>query len=607
MPELAPMPLTVVRPRKIQRFIPVIVAAICETSTIAPQDERQRIPLADILSRNPIEQGSLRDYHRYMLNWWHHMSLQMKMTVIIIFIVGIPAAATDWLEARSIQQTVEDNVRAAALAVGHSVDQNVTSLAQLSDREAQTRELEKILANLPDLLNIVMYEFPTDPGANPVPITSAGPRELLLLPHPRQEKAFDLIRRVRMERQPLIDHTDRKNTHRVFLAAPIVLNDVVVGATYAEFSTRQMDEALESILQASRTRRLQTGLAIVVAINLFLYFKVHRRVKRLLTVVESVSQGAMTSVVPVEEQDELGELAGTFNDMVKTIREATQHNAQLAESLREMNDSLQQKVTEATAEVLEKNRALAQTNELLSVAQRDTARAQRLSAIGQVAATVAHKIGTPLTALSGHIQLLAEDPTLSAMSRRRLQTVEAQIERTSKIIQDLLLYTRKPDPVRSPIDLNACVAECLALFQPEFDRRKIELTTEWSHQIEKVEADSRQLHEVFHSLIENALDAMPDGGTLVVRTSLHSAVEQAPHHSWVAVELIDTGVGMNAAQLLQIFQPFFTTKRAGRGTGLGLASALETIRAHGGDITVESELKKGSRFTIELPADRGAR
>ena len=297
--------------------------------------------------------------------------------------------------------------------------------------------------------------------------------------------------------------------------------------TYAEFSTLQMDEALESLRQASRTRRLLTGLAIVVAINLFLYFKVHRRVKRLLTAVESVSQGTMTSVVPVEEQDELGELAGTFNDMVRKIREATHDNTQLTESLRAMNDSLQLKVSEATAEVLQKNRALAHTNELLSAAQRDAARAQRLSAIGQMAATVAHKIGTPLTALSGHIQLMAEDPTLSTESRQRLETVEAQIERTSKIIQDMLLYARRPEPVRSPLDLNACVAECLALFRPEFERRKITLVTEWSQHVEKVEADVQQLQEVFNNLIENALDAMPAGGTLYTRISPHTKLRAA--------------------------------------------------------------------------------
>ena len=281
-----------------------------------------------------------------MLNRWHRLSLQVKMTLIIIFIVGVSAGTTEWLEARSIQHTVEANVRDAALAVGRSVDQNVTSLAQLSNREARTKELEKILATLPDLLNIVLYEFPAEPGESPLPITSAGPTEL-----PRQEGAPDLVQRVREERQSLIDFANREKTHRVFLAAPIFLRKAVVGATYAEFSTLQMDEALESMRQASRNRRLLTGLAIVVAINLFLYFKVHRPVKRLLTAVESVSQGTMTSVIPIEEQDELGELAGTFNDMVRKIREATHDNAELTESLRAMNDSLQLKVSEATATV----------------------------------------------------------------------------------------------------------------------------------------------------------------------------------------------------------------------------------------------------------------
>ncbi|HWI68464.1 MAG TPA: histidine kinase dimerization/phospho-acceptor domain-containing protein, partial [Nitrospiraceae bacterium] len=447
-----------------------------------------------------------------MLNGWHRLSLQVKMTLMIILIVGVSAGTTEWLETRSIQHTVEDNVRNAALAVGRAVDQNVTTLAQLSNREARTKELDKILATLPDLLNIVLYEFPPGPEVSPLAIASAGPTELLFLTHPRQERAQALVQRVREERQPLIDYADRTNTHRVFLAAPISLRGVVVGATYAEFSTIQMDEALESLRQAARKRRLLTGLAIVVAINLFLYFKVHHPVKRLLTAVESVSQGTMTSVVLVEEKDELGELAGRFNDMVRKIREATHDNTQLTESLRAMNDNLQLKVSEATAEVVQKNRALAHTNELLSAAQRDAARAQRLSALGQMAATVAHKIGTPLTALSGHIQLMAEDPTLSTESRQRLETVEAQIERTSKIIQDMLLYARRPEPIRSPLDLNMCVTECLALFRPEFERRKITLVSEWSEHVEKVEADPQQLQEVFNNLIENALDAMPTGG-----------------------------------------------------------------------------------------------
>ena len=537
-----------------------------------------------------------------MLNWWHQLSLQVKITAIIVLIFTVSAVMTEWIEARLIQRTVEDNVRDAALAVGRSVDQNVISLAQLSNREARTKELEKILANLPDLLSIVLYASPTESGDSPLPVATAGPTEL-----PRHEGAPDLVQRVREERRSLIDFADRPKTHRVFLAAPIFLKGVVVGVTYAEFSTLQMDDALDALQRASRNRRLLTWLAIVVAINLFLYFKFHRPVQRVLSAIKAFSGGTMTAAVPVDEQDELGELAGTFNDMVKTIRETTEDNAKLTESLRAMNDNLQSKVIEATTEVMQKNRALAHTNELLSIAQRDAARAQRLSAIGQMAATVAHKIGTPLTALSGHIQLMAEDPTLSAESRQRLQTVEAQIERTSKIIQDMLLYARRPEPVRAPLDLNACVAECIALLQPELERRRIALVTEWSQQVEKVDADTQQLQEVFINLIENALDAMPAGGTLVVRTSPHDESTHSDHRSFVEVEFADTGCGMDAEQIAQIFQPFFTTKKSGRGTGLGLAIALETIRAHGGQINVESELGHGARFMIVFPTDGGRR
>ncbi|MGQ0696558.1 MAG: sensor histidine kinase [Nitrospiraceae bacterium] len=531
-----------------------------------------------------------------MLSWWHRLSLAIKITTIIVLITAVSAGLTEWLEARLVQQTIEDNIRNIAMAVGRSVGKNVTSLNDLLNRKARTRELDELYASLPDLLYIVMYEFPTEPGANPSRITNAGFTSLADQPEPPH-----LVQRLREEGGPLIDYADRSNTHRVFLAAPIMLKNVVVGATYAEFSTLQMDEALDAVQHVSRVRRLLTWVAIVVVINLFLYLKVHRPVKQVLSAIEAVSRGTMTASVPVEDQDELGELADRFNEMVKKIRETTDDNAKLTESLRTMNDTLQMKVNEATAEVLEKNRALVRTNELLSAAQRDAARAQRLSAIGQMAATVAHKIGTPLTALSGHIQLMAEDSNLNAESRRRLQTVEAQIERTSKIIQDMLSYARRPEPVRSVLDLNACVAECLALFQPEFERRQVVLVTEWNHQARKVEGDAQQLQEVFNSMIENALDAMPAGGSLVVRVSPH-VPKQPDHRTLLAVEFIDTGCGIDAEQLAQIFQPFFTTKKAGRGTGLGLAIALETVRAHEGYIEAESEPGKGSHFTIVLPS-----
>jgi two-component system, NtrC family, sensor kinase len=262
----------------------------------------------------------------------------------------------------------------------------------------------------------------------------------------------------------------------------------------------------------------------------------------------------------------------------------------------------------ASEELRAKNDALARSNEMLSAAQHAATRAQRLSAIGQFAATVAHKIGTPLTALSGHVQLLMEDLSLPSKVRGRLQTVEAQIERTSRIIQDLLLYTRRAPPVRTKIDINECLQECLALFRTECDRQHVACIAELSAGLPPVDADRQHIQEAVNHLIENALQAMPTGGSLCLRTMAIEpvAVGRGMHRSGsVAIEIVDTGHGIKPDHLAQIFQPFFTTKQAGRGTGLGLAIVQETVRAHDGRITVESEPDKGTSFTIHIPAAAG--
>lgn len=257
-----------------------------------------------------------------------------------------------------------------------------------------------------------------------------------------------------------------------------------------------------------------------------------------------------------------------------------------------------------TAEELRrKHEQLAHANQLLSAAQREAARVQRLSAIGQFAATVAHKIGTPLTALSGHVQLLKEDHSLTPHVRARLQIVETQIERTSTIIQDLLVYARRPDPVWSVVDINACLQDCFSLFQNECTRQRVACMLALTPEPATVSADRQQLQETFNHLVENALQAMPEGGTLAIRSSL-TEPSGAESGRRVAIDIVDTGTGIAPEHLAPIFQPFFTTKTIGRGTGLGLAIVQETIRAHGGQITVESEPGKGSRFTILLPVVR---
>ena len=538
-----------------------------------------------------------------LLQPWRGMSLPTKVSLVILLIVGLSALSGEYLDRGYVSDLARQNFQEELTAVVRQIGADITVAADFANTEARQMGLDRLMANRPDLIDVALYAFSPDQSAPPVLLASAGNTTL-----PGLERAPEVVERA-IRLGTAITDPQRDSQHRVRIASPISVDGRITGAAYAEFSTAQFDEVLEYQHQLSLSRRVITGAVIALAINVFLYWYVHRPVGALLTAVKAVTEGTMTTTVPVSGDDEIGTLASRFNRMVERIRTTTNENARLFDALQQAHNDLQVKVDEATAEIRQKNRELARTNELLSSAQRDAARAQRLSAIGQLAATIAHKIGTPLTALSGHIQLLQEDPDLTKDARRRLQIVEGQIDQTSHIIQDLLIYGRKPEPILECMDLKACVEDCLSLMRPEIARRNVILLTDFHDTPFTVPGDSQQLQEVFCNLIDNALDAMPEAGTLTIR--MHpsggraSSLQPIDMPESYAVDIIDTGQGIPRDRLDQIFQPFFTTKKAGRGTGLGLAIAAETIRAHGGEMAVESEPGKGSRFTVTLPSAKG--
>ena len=528
------------------------------------------------------------------------MRLSVKVSLVILIIVGIAAVSVEYFDRQYLKTFIQENYLQEIMAVVRQVGAEMTSLDDLRDRLSRELELNKLRANRPDLLDVALYALPKDTAGQPELIVNAG-----ITGSSGLERVPLLVRKALLNNQSISDVGGWESTHRIKAASPLTIDGRLVGAAYGVFSTTLFDELQASQRRLKMTRILANGLVIVVAINLFLYFRVHRPVNALLSAVEAVARGKLLTAVPVRGRDEIGQLAERFNLMVERIRLATEENSQLYEKLRLAHDSLQVKVEEATAELRQKNTELARTNELLSTSQREAARAQRLSAIGQLAATLAHQIGTPLTAVSGHLQLLEEDPQLGPEARKRLKIVEAQIERESRIIQDLLIYARKPDPVLLPMDINASVEECLALLRPEIDRRHVALNILLDPALPKARGDAQQLHEVFCNLIENAMDAMPEGGTLTVRSQEIEALPAENVNGWIAVDFIDTGHGIAPEHRDHIFQPFFTTKHVGRGTGLGLAIAFDTIRSHDGQLLVESESDKGSQFRMLLPVPEG--
>lgn len=524
------------------------------------------------------------------------MGLSLKVSLMILLIVGAAAASVEYVDRQYSKNFIQGDYLQEIMGVVRQIGAEMTARVDLHDQTAREFELNKLRANRPDLLDVALYAWQAESPRQPILIVNAGPTDSSrLAPVPR------LVEEALSKDQSVSDVKEWESAQRVKVAAPISIDGQLVGAAYAVFSTSIFDELQASHRRQELTRILVKGLVIVLAINLFLYFRVHRPVRALLSAVEAVAGGKLLTAVPVRGRDEIGQLADRFNVMVERIRAATEENSQLYDKLRLAHDSLQRKVEEATVELRRKNAELAKTNELLSTTQREAARAQRLSAIGQLAATLAHQLGTPLTAVSGHLQLLEEDPKLGTEARKRLKIVEAQIERQSRIIRDLLSYARKPDPVFSPTDLNACLEECLALLRPQIDRRGVRLVLSLNPALPKAYVDTQQVQEAFCNLIENAMDAMPGGGTLTVESQKIQVHEDDKVNSWVAIDFTDSGSGISQEHRDQIFKPFFTTKKAGRGTGLGLAITADIVRAHGGQVQVESEPGKGTRFRVLVP------
>lgn len=253
------------------------------------------------------------------------------------------------------------------------------------------------------------------------------------------------------------------------------------------------------------------------------------------------------------------------------------------DALAELNATLEQKVQERTRELERAYAALRQT--------------EKLSSLGRMAATIAHEINNPLTGIMGLIELIRDDcpvacPTNPHM-REDLEKIEKQLRAIGNLVQQLRDFSRPPRRERRAIVLNAVVEDVLGLVEKELHRRNIHVQRAYDPALPPVCASAEQMAEILLNLILNAQDAMPNGGTLTLRTFAEDG--------WVHTQVADTGTGIPPDVLERIFEPFFTTKGE-QGTGLGLAICHSIARDHGGDITVESSPGAGVCFTIRLPA-----
>jgi two-component system NtrC family sensor kinase len=340
------------------------------------------------------------------------------------------------------------------------------------------------------------------------------------------------------------------------------------------------------VAESSRRMIIYTGCALLLIALVswfFVWQVVGRPVKALERGTERLAAGDLGYQIEVRSNDEIGDLATSFNGMSRQLH--SEHDENVA-----WTHTLEERVENKTRE--------------LKRAHEHALHTEKMASIGKMAAVLAHEINNPLSGILTYAKLLRKwvDRDDSGRSHRKeicesLDLIALESRRCGDLVKNLLTFSRATPMNLQPANLNQVVDRSLRLVQHQLDLAGIQVQPQLDPDLPPVVCDAAQIEQVLLALIMNALDAMPQGGNLWITTSFGHEPNQ------VSVVVRDDGSGIPPEILPRIFEPFLTTKETGRGVGLGLAISHSILERHNGNIEVQSETGRGTTFTVTLPWD----
>lgn len=475
--------------------------------------------------------------------------LAFGMTATLLF--GLAIATAPWI--RDEQKAIRDILEAKGRTTLNITNRRLSTGFDPGNLQTFTEELEPVLADRDFAYAFIFNDDGVivalnDPGVAP------GPHAPL---------------------PPVRELTRRNVVHKVDdyleILAPVTVNGQRVAGLGLGISLNLMDRQLG---------RLRVRLLLVMAVLLgsalaFINWWSRRMVaplSRLTDTAERFSAGDFDARVPVTGGDEVATLAQSFNNLARSLQQTLK----------------------------EKDRVLAETRRLyrnLKVARARLGRAERLSAVGMLAAGVSHELNNPLGIILSTAGNLRETVHDRPEVAEDVAIITGETQRCRRIIQGLLNFAATGESHPEEVDLNTLLRETFALAIRDERAQGLEAAWALDARLPPVIADPRQLQQVFLNLLLNAADAMGGHGSVTVRTA--ESIQGGRRR--VLIELADHGCGIGPTDLEHIFDPFYTTKKGGSGYGLGLAVSYGIIAGHGGEITVDSEVGRGSVFTIALP------
>jgi two-component system NtrC family sensor kinase len=504
-----------------------------------------------------------------------YRSLHFQLIAIVVSTVSVVLAISQGVDSHLTERAIEQDLRERAELVLRAVDSlwSTSTPAELHDKLAAMvhgdREIKAI-----DVFRLHHADAAVD-------VSTRAPNELIaaaLTPH----QVAQLARRSAVLRE--LPEEDGVSGWR--LSVPLTRGGAVLGVAQVDVQSADAARLMQRIRWIDGAVLVASIVLISVLLTVFLERRVARPVDTLVDGMRQVERGDLAVRVQPLAGGEFRFLTERFNAMVARLQALT--------------DDLGEQVRQATEDLAHKNLQLQAVNDKLWLAQLEIGRGERLAALGQMAGTLAHELGTPLNSVLGYVQLLRRE-ALPADQMEKLSIVESQIQRMIDDIRSVLDRTRDVPVLRSPVDIAVLVADAATLVSSRLTARNLTLRTDLPAALPTVPADALSLRQVLLNLLVNAIDATPANGTIQVS----ARVLPIDHRQRQQLELAvaDSGHGMSPEDLRRAFEPFYTTKAPDRGTGLGLVIVEHIVRAHGGHLAAESAPGRGTTVRVRLPLE----
>lgn len=376
------------------------------------------------------------------------------------------------------------------------------------------------------------------------------------------------IRRVLERKQASELFSDARSPTFIY-RAPLLRGEHAVGAFELRTSRQRATLAPRRVMWPIATLML---LGFGLAVWSYVRYGITDPLKGLMSGMDEVISGDLTAALPLDRNDEVGRIAFRFNEMTARLRAAQQEVQAAAEARVELEQTLQQ--------------------------------SEKLATIGQLSAEIAHEVGTPLAVIGGRARVLERKAEHPDEVQKNARIIADQAERITKIIKRMLDLARARKPQRVAVDIRRAVDDALVFLEYQL-REDIRVSVALPTDLPAASADSDALQQILLNLLLNAIQALPDGGTISVGakevTRRKGGLDLAAPQRYLQVSIADDGCGLTDEQRAQIFEPFYSTKARGEGTGLGLTVVRGIITDHDGWIEVDQAQPRGTVFRFYLP------